>query len=181
LLRHSEAGKKRTTAGDDPAEDLARPLDDRGVAEAQELALVLASYGKSQVISSAAERCLATVRPYAEAVGAQVRVEPALTVVPGPIAPAVLLAAAADRDAQTTGNGGRSTDEAAQLAAELAVSGAPTLICAHRENLPAIIDAVFTALGSGPPGAKPLGKSEFWVLHSAAARFVAAERDGLSG
>jgi 8-oxo-dGTP diphosphatase len=196
MLRHSEAGQKLTTGGDEPAEDLARPLDARGVGEAQALAILLASYGKSQVISSAAERCLATVRPYAQAVGAQVRVEPAFTIVRGSISPAVLLATAADRDAQGMRNGGvtddkpaaaqgtgvaaQRADEAAQLAAEIAVSGAPTLICAHRENLPAIIDAAFTALGASPPGGEPLGKSEFWVLHSADARFVAAERDGVS-
>jgi 8-oxo-dGTP diphosphatase len=189
MLRHAEAGSKRMSAGDElAAEDLARPLDARGVAEAETLARVLASYGRCQVISSAAERCLGTVRPYAFAEGTQVQVEPAFTIVPGPISPAELLPAAAERDARGARNGrctgeqpqATSADDAAALAAELAVSGVPTLICAHRENLAAIIDGAFTALGSGPPGGEPLGKSEFWVVHSAAARFVAAERHGLS-
>lgn len=190
MLRHAEAGHKRESSTPQAAaDDLARPLDARGVAEARTLARVLASYGRCQVISSAAERCLATVRPYAHAVGAQVHVEPEFTVVPGPMSPARLLAAAAGREAQGAPDGPGSgeqpdavpaVDEGAGLAAKLAVSGVPTLICAHRENLPVIIDAAFTALGASPPGGDPLGKSEFWVLHSADARLVAAERHGLS-
>jgi hypothetical protein len=36
-----------------------------------------------------------------------------------------------------------------------------------------------TALGSSPPVGDPLRKSEFWVLHSAEAQLVAAERHGV--
>jgi 8-oxo-(d)GTP phosphatase len=189
LLRHAEAGCKRTSGGDDQAsEDLARPLDARGVAEAEALANLLRSYGRCQVISSAAERCLATVRPYAQAVGAQVRAEPAFTIVPGPISPAEVLAAAG-RDARGPRNARGAGDPSQAppgpgagvgLAAEFAASGVPTLICAHRENLPAIIDAAFTALGATPPSDEPLAKSEFWVLHSAEASLAGAERHGLS-
>jgi hypothetical protein len=105
------------------------------------------------------------------------------------MSPAKLLAAAAGREQQGALNGSGAgdqpqavpaVDEGVGLAAKLAVSGVPTLICAHRENLPVIIDAAFTALGASPPGGEPLGKSEFWVLHSADARLVAAERHGLS-
>src|SRR5262249_39090856 len=152
VLRHAEAGRKRTSGGDDQArEGPARPLDPRRVPEAETLAIVLASYGRCQVMSSEAERCLATVRPYARAVGAQVRAEQAFTIVPGAISPPEVLAAAG-RDALRTQNGrGRVGLAGVSLARELATSGVPTLICAHRENLPAIIDAAFTALGASPP------------------------------
>jgi 8-oxo-dGTP diphosphatase len=141
---------------------------------------MLASYGRCQVMSSEAERCLATVRPYAQAVGAQVRAEPAFTIVPGAISPPEVLAAAG-RDALRTQNGRGGVGLAGvHLARELATSGVPTLICAHRENLPAIIDAAFTALGASPPDDQPLGKSEFWVLHSAQASLAGVERHGLT-
>ncbi|HEX9525853.1 MAG TPA: hypothetical protein VF951_00020, partial [Streptosporangiaceae bacterium] len=67
-------------------------------------------------------------------------------------------------------------DRAAERITSLAVSGVPTLVCAHRENLRWLIDAAFKALGAGPPRARPLGKGEFWVLQSAARELVSAER-----
>jgi 8-oxo-(d)GTP phosphatase len=189
LLRHAEAGRKSFSGhGDQAHADLARPLDARGVGEAEALANILASYGRCQVISSAAERCLATVRPYAEAVGAQVRAEPAFTIVAGPLSEAEVLAAAG-RDIRGARNDGDTGDpllappgagEGVSLAAELTASGVPTLICAHRENLPSIVEAAFTALGASPPADEPLSKSEFWVLHSAEASLAGAERHGLS-
>jgi len=182
LLRHAEAGSKADSAGVQAAAmDLGRPLDRRGAADATALAGLLASYGRCQVVSSAAERCLATVRPYAEAVGAAVRAELALTVVPGQVVAAEALLTAAGHAGVAGGKGQGAlgvpaADQGIRLAVELAVSGEPALICAHRENLPAIIDAVFSALGASRPAGEPLGKSEFWVLHRSGARLVAAER-----
>jgi len=158
VLRHAEAGPKPDRTGpDSAAADLARPLDARGLAEADLLATLLASYGRCRVISSAAERCTATVRPYAAAVGVRVETEPAFTVAPGQ-APA---------EAQ------------GRRAAALAASGEPTLICAHRENLAGLISAAFGALGGSPPDAAPLRKGEFWVLQSAGGALVSAERHDL--
>jgi 8-oxo-(d)GTP phosphatase len=158
LLRHAEAGRKPERTGPDgAAADLARPLDARGVAEADLLAALLASYGKCRVISSEAERCVASVRPYAAAVGVPVETEPAFTVAPGQ-APA---AAGATR------------------AAALALSGQPALICGHRENLPGLIHAAFGAFGASPPDAVPLRKGEFLVLQSAGGALVSAERHDL--
>ncbi len=119
----------------------------------------------------------------------QVQAEPALTVVPGPISAAALVAAATARDGSVVrdihGAAARpgetpAAGQAATLAAELAASGEPTLVCAHRENLPAIIQAAVTALGASPLSGEPLGKSEFWVLHTADGRLIAAERHGLA-
>jgi len=160
LLRHAAAGSKAVVADDDAAAavaDLARPLEASGEADAKILAGLLASYGECQVISSVAERCTETVRPYAEAIGASIQVEQAFTVTPRP-PPDEQLATAMER------------------LTSLAVSDVPTLICAHRENLPWLIEAAFKALGAGPPQTKPLRKGEFWVLQSAAGELVSAER-----
>lgn len=203
LLRHAAAGSKPTVAGEQAAAaDLARPLDSGGVVAAQTLADLLACYGKCQVISSAAERCLATVRPYADLVGVPVEVEPAFTVTPDPVYSASLLMARTGREAVAvpdqlatepapiSGSPGQQPalqvdadqleQAARQQAASLARSGVPTLICAHRENLPALIDAAFRALGATPPGAEPLRKGEFWALHSAGGHLVSGERHDLN-
>jgi len=199
LLRHAAAGSKSAVAGEQAAAaDLARPLDTEGVAVAQALASVLACYGRCQVISSAAERCLATVRPYAALAGVPVEVEPAFTVTPDPAHSAGLLMTRtggevagppgwlATRPARTSGSPRQQPDlqvaadqleyAARQQVGTLARSGFPMLICAHRENLPALIDAAFRALEATPPEAEPLRKGEFWALHSAGGQLVSAER-----
>ena len=76
LLRHASAGRKGAWDGD----DLQRPLDERGAAEAAILADLLGCFGVQRVISSAAERCVGTVRPYAERIGAVIETEPAFTI-----------------------------------------------------------------------------------------------------
>jgi len=204
LLRHAAAGRKLERVADGAAAaDLARPLDANGSAEAESLAGLLASYGRCRVISSAAERCLATVRPYAAAFGVSVETEPAFTVGLAPASQAELLGAGTVRPVPvgeqsgtgppaglTAGSGAGlpagpgagpaarrvAARAAAGRVAALAAAGEPTLICAHRENLPELIDAAFGALGVSPPGAEPLGKSEFWVLQSAGGVLVSAER-----
>jgi 8-oxo-(d)GTP phosphatase len=201
LLRHASAGRKAAGAGVD---DLARPLDGRGVADAKLLAGLLACYGQCRVVSSAAERCLATVRPYAVAAGAAIEVEPDFTVQPGgkaARAKAVKAAAKAETGKSAKAkakapksetpvlNGeeppGAEPEEtlrrASVRAASLAASGVPTVICGHRENLPALLDAAFGALGGAvPPREQPLGKGAFWVLQSAGGVLVSAERHEVS-
>jgi 8-oxo-(d)GTP phosphatase len=178
LLRHAEAGHKSDRAENRAgAADLARPLDARGLADANLLADLLACYGRCQVISSSAERCVATVRPYATAMGVDVQVQPALTITGEPVSDADLLTAGAPaRRRSANGRPPSLAGPGAQLTASLATSGIPTLICAHRENLPALVEAAFGALGARPPEAEPLGKAEFWVLQSADGVLVSAER-----
>lgn len=181
MLRHAEAGPRSALGGDRAmVADLDRPLDARGAAEAAILTNLLASYGRCRVLSSAAERCLATVRPYAAAVGVPVEVEPAFTVDPDAASDAGLLLAGAGQAAR--GRPGELArheslaEQGVRRVASLAASGAPALICAHRENLPVLMDAAFGALGASPPDAEPLEKAEFWVLHSAGGVLVSAER-----
>jgi 8-oxo-(d)GTP phosphatase len=159
VLRHAVAVRK---SKENPG-DLARPLDARGEAQAALLASVLACYGRCRVISSAAERCLATVRPYATALGIPVEVEPAFTV-PAPDSVQGKLPAEAVRY------------RASQRMIGLASTRRPSLVCAHRENLPWLLDAAFDAFGARPPDGPPLTTGAFWVLQSAGGVLVSSER-----
>ena len=153
LLRHASAGAKDSWAGD----DLDRPLDAEGAAVAERLAGLLNCYGSGRVISSAAERCLATVRPYARRAGVAITVEPGLTVSEPPAAPAAVM----------------------DLAAAIVAERLPTVLCAHRENLAPALAAIYGYLGAGLPGEPDgagLDKGGFWVLHTADGTLAGAER-----
>jgi phosphohistidine phosphatase SixA/ADP-ribose pyrophosphatase YjhB (NUDIX family) len=162
LLRHAQAG---TRSQDGLTTDLARPLDSHGTQDAQLLAELLVSYGPCRVITSAAERCIATVRPYAEAVGMPVETEPDFTT------------AGQDED-----DVGAAYLPAARRAVALVAQRQPMLICAHRENLPVILDAARTELNAGEDGRAepPIGKGSFVVLQSADGVLVSSEHHDLT-
>ena len=82
LVRHAHAGKRGTGP-----QDLLRPLDERGIAQAARLPALLvpllapgtAPHADVPVVaSSPAHRCIATVEPLAAALGVTVEVDPAL-------------------------------------------------------------------------------------------------------
>jgi 8-oxo-dGTP diphosphatase len=158
LLRHASAGRKSAWRGD----DLLRPLDERGQADAQILAELLACYAPQRVISSAAERCAGTVRPYAERAGAVIEAEPAFTV--------------------PSGNEDSDRSAAAkQRMTELLARPSPMVICAHRENLPVLLEQALAVLdGTRPAGEWTPPKAGFWVLHIAGTRLSARERHTLT-
>ena len=118
------------------------------------LARLLPCFGVGRVISSAAERCVATVRPFAALAGAKIEIEPLFTV------------------------GVQAPPEVVTLkAAALATEDAPVAVCAHRENLPLLLAAVCARLDARPPGGRGLRKGRFWVMHVAAGGALAgAER-----
>lgn len=190
LLRHASAGRKGAWPGD----DLLRPLDEQGMADAQTLVTLLACYAPARVVSSAAERCLGTARPYAERIGAAIEAEPAFTVRPDP---------RADR-----------SHAARHRMAELLAYPAPMVVCAHRENIPVllgqaravldktapddtglddnVLDNSIRETGTGSDGPDDTGtddeppadgwglaKGGFWVLHVAGHRLAAVERHDL--
>ncbi len=161
LLRHATAGRKRPSQ----VADLARPLDSRGTSDAKLIAELLACFAPIRVVSSLAERCVATVRPFAAGVGTPIELEPAFTTVAGD--PVVTLEQAGQL--------------AARRATELAAAGVPTVVCAHRENLPILLEAACSALGARPPRAAALPKGAFWVLQSAGGVLVSAEQHWLTG
>jgi 8-oxo-(d)GTP phosphatase len=149
LMRHASAVGRDTW----PGEDRDRPLDARGAEESERLAGLLSCFGSARVISSPAERCVATVRPYATLIGADLEIE------------TVLAADLADDEPGTA---------SARVAAIMA-AGRPAVICAHRENLPVLLGAACAALGAAPAGGDPLPPAGFWVLHAAGGVLAGAE------
>jgi 8-oxo-dGTP diphosphatase len=161
LVRHASAGDKADWAGD----DLLRPLDAEGEADALLLARMLACFAPSaRVISSPALRCTETVRPFAAGFGGSVEDEPVLAVPDR----------AADFPAARTSSG----DTVGQLVRDLMAARRPAVVCLHRENLPQALAAARSALGAPSPGKEPdplLPKGGFWVVHAAGGELAALE------
>lgn len=156
LLRHARAaGKAAWNRGDE-----ARPLDAAGRAEAQALAGLLACFAPADgaappvLISSPAARCLQTIAPLAQRSGLPLREEPALYV---------------HHPSAGTGRGDSVPSMAAITGAAI-TAGQPAVLCAHRENIPALQAAALAALG--PVGFRlpkewddSLPTGGFWVLN----------------
>lgn len=164
LLRHASAGRKSEWAGD----DLARPLDAAGKQDAGVLAGLLRCFGASRVVSSPAERCVATLRPYAAATGVEVEIEPAFGVAGDD-------KSADEAAAPCTAGDGVAAAYIARAATRLASSMQPVVICAHRENLPVMLAAACAELGAEVPAVRPLRKAEFMVLHRADGKLAGVE------
>jgi 8-oxo-dGTP pyrophosphatase MutT (NUDIX family)/phosphohistidine phosphatase SixA len=156
LVRHASAGAKSAWHSGDQA----RPLDGRGTQQAELLARLLGCFGAGRVLSSPAERCLATVRPFAACAGIEVEVEPALAVPAENVKKKVRL---------------QAREALAQAAAGAAADDRPVVICAHRENIPLILASVCNRLGAAVPAGPALRKGGFWVLHRAAGQLAGAE------
>jgi 8-oxo-(d)GTP phosphatase len=154
LMRHASAGSKSAWRKDDAA----RPLDSRGKKDARSLAGLLRCFGTGRVLTAPAVRCVATVRPYATAIGARPEVEPAFEL------------AARARDLES------SMEQAAKAAALVAADDRPAVICGHRENLPLILEEACAVLGAKPPDGHPLPPGGFWVLHIGWNALACAER-----
>ncbi len=165
LLRHAKAvaksGWKRA--------DSSRPLDDSGRSDAKALADLLACFASSpRLISSTAVRCTETLGPLAALTGEQVRLERSLYI----------------HNQSSRTDAADSGTEIAALVREAIAAGEPTVICAHRENLPVLQEAALTALAGHSAGESgdvpadaiadvpkewddPLPTSGFWVLNVA--------------
>jgi 8-oxo-dGTP diphosphatase len=136
LLRHSKA----LTKGAWKRSDAVRPLDDAGRSDAKALADLLACFApRPRLISSPALRCADTLRPLSDLTGAPVRAEPALYI---------------HHDSSRTGAAYSGTPITA-LVREAIASGEPTVICAHRENLPVLQEAALAALAGHPAAEIP--------------------------
>jgi 8-oxo-(d)GTP phosphatase len=159
LLRHAKAQGKSDWAG----EDTDRPLDDTGAHAAKALAELLACFApRALVVSSPAVRCTETIRPYALRFCGEVRSEESLYI-REPLA----------------------TDPAhlRSLIAGAVAAGEPTVLCAHRENMPALQEAALAVLAPAPGTTEPaaaafdlpkewaeaLPTAGFWVLNVAPA------------
>jgi 8-oxo-(d)GTP phosphatase len=111
VLRHTQALARGSWTGDDRD----RPLTPAGEAQARALVPLLQAYGPGRVVSSDAERCVATVQPYADAAGLRVEV-----------------------DHRLSEEGAEGTAVADRTAA-LAGGDNALVVCSHRPVLPSIL------------------------------------------
>jgi 8-oxo-(d)GTP phosphatase len=153
VVRHASAGSRKQW----PGEDLDRPLDAAGAADAQALAALLATFapGPTRVLSSPALRCVDTVRPYAALAAAGVEVTDALSDTTRP-------------------------DVRAPLIRDLVASAKSVVVCGHRENVASIVTEACEALDAPRPSDMTLPKSGFWVLNVAVGALISADRYDVS-
>lgn len=161
LVRHADAVGRKTWHRTGHTDDLARPLSIRGEVDAQALGQILNCFTPGRVISSAAQRCLATVGPYAALTGAVVETEPVLTIGAAAVEPA--------------GVEWAPTDAARQWIADVVAAGKPVVICAHRQNMSWLLAQACAALGAPVPAGPPPRKGAFWVLQVAGGELASAE------
>src|SRR5215469_7978480 len=165
LVRHSSARNKKAWHNAGHPDDLTRPLTPLGHAQAKHLAQILSCFGPARVISSTAERCLATIEPYAKLTGGVVEPTPAFAPPPG--------------SPETGEPPPEETAAARELMTGLVTTGEPVVTCAHRETLPAMLRAACEVLGAPVPAGPPLRKGAFWALHVAGGRLISAEQHSL--
>lgn len=75
IVRHGTAGSRTRYKGD----DVTRPLDKRGRAQAESLVGQLLAFGATSVYAASRVRCVQTVEPLAEELGVAIGDEPTLT------------------------------------------------------------------------------------------------------
>jgi 8-oxo-(d)GTP phosphatase len=145
LLRHTQAVKRKDWSG----EETLRPLTDEGADTASRLVDVLAALGVDRIITSDAERCTATVVPYAATTGRPIKLYPEIS------------------------EGGFADDPSGLvgLASEAWKPGRVTVVCSHRPVLPALAQELGLKVGKFTPGA-------FVVAHRLETGRVAHERFG---
>lgn len=157
-LRHGKATPPLSW----PGADATRPISARGHEQAEAVVPILRAYGPTSLLTSPAVRCRETIAPLAHALGAEVRVEPAVS--------------------QSAYDEGASLDE---LVAELLEAREPVVVCTHSPVVPELVSAVASATGtrlSRLARTSMLSTGECAVLHLAAEDptrgVVAAETHG---
>ncbi len=123
VLRHGSAQARAEWGRDDRD----RPLTAEGRGQAEAVVRLLSAYGIDVVLSSDAERCVQTVRPFATEAGVEI-----------------------DRDARWSEQAARQRDVTTAVAA-LRHSGRRLVLCTHRQLLP----WVFEGLGVAPVALEP--------------------------
>ena len=145
VVRHAEAVKRKDWDG----KDTVRPLTSNGEAVAERLADVLAALGADRIISSDAERCVATLTPYAASIDRHIHLWPEIS----------------ERGYDADPDGLRG------LAERVWREGKVTVICSHRPVLPALCRALGLKVGKFSTGS-------FLVAHRLADGRLVHERFG---
>jgi 8-oxo-dGTP diphosphatase len=145
LLRHTEAVKRK----DWESKDTARPLSVNGTGQAERLTAVLGALGANKLISSDAERCVATLTPYAALIDKHIHLWPEISE--------------------------RGYDEDPSALVGLAETawkpGKVSVVCSHRPVLPALARELGLRVGKFSPGA-------FLVAHQLSDERLVYERFG---
>ena len=127
LLRHTEAVKRKDWDG----KETDRPLTSAGRAVAERLSGVLAALGADRLISSDAERCVATLAPYAASIDQHIHLWPEIS----------------ERGYDANPDGLRGIAERAWT------PGKVTVVCSHRPVLPALARELGLRVGKFAAGA----------------------------
>jgi broad specificity phosphatase PhoE len=131
LVRHAKAGKREDWHGDDAL----RPLSPAGRKQADLLADTFARRAPGRLVSSPYVRCVQTLEPTAERIGARVEHEPALAE-------------------------GGPFEDVLDLIAE---APANSVLCSHGDVIPAVI-AALERRGTAIRSAPDWRKASTWVL-----------------
>lgn len=123
VVRHGKAVDKHGWQGDDAA----RPLTERGIAQAAALSHVLGAWAPKRIVSSPAVRCVTTVAPLAAAVGVPIKRDEGIS--------------------QKAWENGDS--EVRRVVGKRVRVGKTAILCSHNPVLPAIIREI--ALATGTP------------------------------
>jgi 8-oxo-dGTP diphosphatase len=148
FIRHAVAGARQDWKGDDER----RPLDEAGMAQADELAEILYGYRPTVLLSSPSKRCVQTLKPYALRQGLGIRREKLLS------------------------ETGYDAGDSLRLVMTVLDAGDPSAICGHGKVLPELIMGVCERRFDGRCGEAHLRKGSFAILHHAHGRVVAVER-----
>jgi 8-oxo-dGTP diphosphatase len=173
-LRHAEAVPRAEWAESSTRADDERPLTARGLAQAQDVAILLACYRPQHLVSSPARRCEQTIEPLAALVAAVIKRD----------------------DRYSEARSARDPDALRAAVGALAVPPLSAVLCTHRPVLPLVVSTLVAAAraGSGEhPAAttpvagllaaeRPLQPASCLVLHrDDAGRLVSYERHQVTG
>jgi 8-oxo-dGTP diphosphatase len=130
LVRHADAGERWGPAdGRPPPADRARPLTDRGVADAAALCRLLALFAPDRLVSASPWRCRQTMAPLAAARGLPLEVDPVFD--------------------ETVGDAAAAAGRMRRIAA----TGGVTVVCSQKAVIPPVLSRL---TGPGrvvpPPG-----------------------------
>jgi len=148
IVRHGTAGRKARFKGDDRQ----RPLDKNGRAQAEALAGQLMAFGATDIYAADRARCMQTIEPLAQELGAPIAIEPSLTEE----------AYASDAKA------------AHKRVLEIAARGGTPVICTQGKVIPYLL--AWWCERDGVKAAKSRNrKGSTWILSLANGRLVAAD------
>lgn len=139
LVRHAKAGERRLWSGD----DVDRPLSKRGWKQSRSVGARLAKKGATALYSSGYVRCIQTLEPLGELIGADVKVEQRL-VEDEPFEPVLELLCEVENGA---------------------------VLCSHGDIIPPTIQAL-QRRGMVIETPADWGKSSVWVLRRKGSRII---------